>query len=274
MSKKVLKKAFFNHIAIGLLLEPQKQYRANEPPIMQNVEKPIIGTQEQNTTPPVVNQRAYYDYQLAYWYEVKSLVDDYAKENQDFFTEHLHPGYGKTAEGEEYYTGLYWYERIDGQDHYTPLQVRKENIKHFRKLTIAELEARMLEEYINFSLSTCDFINREWKDNPLTDREIAMIDRKQEQSTSKPLKQADFPQGIQLLAKNKLLEWLPSANAYILSVSAKGKTKGEYKTKAEALLKEKNIVPEWYHWSQEGYIVKRGGKTYTGQGLIRTLDTF
>lgn len=274
MSKKGLKKAFFNQIAIGLLLQPQMQYRANKPPIMQNVEESIIGTQEQNTTPPVVNQRAYYVLQLALWYEVKSLVDDYAEEDQDFFTKHLRTGYGKTAQGEEYYTGLYWYERIDKQDHCTPLEARKDNKEHFRTLTIQELEARMLEEYINFSLSKYDFVDREWNDNPLTDREIAMLNRKQEQSTSKPLNKKDFPQGIQLLAKQNMLEWLPSANAYILPVSAKGKHKGEYKPKAEALLKEKNIKPEWERWSKEGYIVKRGGEKYARQGLTGVLDTF
>ncbi len=263
MQNKRLKKAFFNQIAIGLLLQSQMQYRANKPPIMQNVEEAIIETHEQDTIPPVVNQRAYYDFQLAYWYEVKSLVDDYAEKDQDFFSKHLRQGYGKTADGEKYYTGLYWYKKEGNIDHYTPLQARKENIQHFRKLSIPELERKMLEEYIKFSLSEEDFIGREWSNSPLEDNE-----------KPKTLKQKDFPRGIQLLAKNGFLEWLPKKEAYILAVSAKGASKGDYKTKTEALLKEKNIKPEWERWSKEGYIVKRGGEKYTRQGLAGTLDTF
>lgn len=275
VQNKGLNKAFFNQIAIGLLLYPQTQYKGNKPPVMQNAEKPIIGTEKENTIPPVVNQRAYYDLQLALWYEIKSLVNDYSEQGQEFFTEHIRLGTDKDGNP----AGLYWYEQTKGKDIYTPLTIRKENMKHFRALTIQQLECRMLEEYIKFSISVDDFIGRKWIDSPLTDMEQQTFNSfltsiEQKHNTPKPLKKKDFPKGIQELEKHNFLEWLPKSNAYTLSKSAKGTQKGEYKTKAEAILNEKKIKAQWERWSKQGYIVKSNGQKYSRQGLTRTLETF
>jgi hypothetical protein len=272
VSKKGLKKEFFNYLAIDLLLQPQIQYKTNNPPILKEVEEPIILKNDNQPTPPVVNQRAYYDLQLANWYEIKSLAIEHTEEGQEWFNENFQIGLDENQER----TGFF----LCGQGKITALKARKENLKHFKKYSIRELEAIMLQEYTVFSLSTTDFNGCTWLDTPLTDKERAMFETIIATTGTtqklKALKKSDFPQGIQILAKEGLLEWLPRKNTYILrrQWELTTKTHGKWKLEAESLLKEKKIKPEWERWSKEGYIVKQGGEKYATETLMKTLKVF
>ena len=204
---------------------------------------PLIDYRENKTEYTPRNERGDYSMSLCRWKEIKSLAEENDQE---------------------------WFDKLTETSFFSlySLVIRKENLEDFKK-PVEELERLMLNELRDFLLMDKDFQGRHWSDEPLTDREQALIESLSKNHTQS--KKKDLPKYIQQLINANLIIPINGTFYYRLNRPAKNAPKGRWLEQAKKVLGSDSL--EVRKWATDGYIRKRNLTEYTPRGLESTIKS-